>query len=313
MSLHIHTNIVPQTIELTATRQSGGTLPHVVTAGQQALALTAKNTFSNSLTQVGITGDTRDSAVNVFASSFTDASGFPSGDSPTTQAVLDASFRNGKQGVRGVGIASGSFNLKAVLKKMRLQKFKPTKYRNSDLYPMDGGMLMSFLDDGTLLFGEPSAVRSALDVRDGQTLNVDSNASMADLMSAVDSAPVWSILDQQGTQNMMRSALGDASKIADYDTLKKRLLGSRYTMNFNSGVNFDLAVVTSDSLTAATLSSLVKEGILYKKMNASASEKMAMENTTVDCDGANLQIHFKSNDQQFQALMHSDLFAAVSR
>src|SRR6267378_1523997 len=33
-----------------------------------------------------------------------------------------ASFRSGKQGVRGVGIASGSFNLKAVLKKMRLQK-----------------------------------------------------------------------------------------------------------------------------------------------------------------------------------------------
>jgi hypothetical protein len=224
-----------------------------------------------------------------------------------------ASFRSGKQGVRGVGIASGSFNLKAVLKKMRLQKFKPTKYRNSDLYPMDGGMLMSFLDDGTLLFGEPSAVRSALDVRDGQTLNVDSNASMADMMSAVDSAPVWSILDQQGTQNMMRSALGDASKIADYDTLKKRLLGSRYTMNFNSGVNFDLAVVTSDSLTAATLSSLVKAGILYKKMNATAPEKLAMENTTVDSDGANLQIHFKSNDHEFQALMHSDLFAAVSR
>jgi hypothetical protein len=136
---------------------------------------------------------------------------------------------------------------------------------------------------------------------------------MADMMSAVDSAPVWSILDQQGTQNMMRSALGDASKIADYDTLKKRLLGSRYTMNFNSGVNFDLAVVTSDSLTAATLSSLVKAGILYKKMNATAPEKLAMENTTVDSDGVNLQIHFKSNDQQFQALMHSDLFAAVSR
>jgi hypothetical protein len=111
----------------------------------------------------------------------------------------------------------------------------------------------------------------------------------------------------------MRSALGDASKIADYDTLKKRLLGSRYTMNFNSGVNFDLAVVTSDSLTAATLSSLVKAGMLYKKMNATAPEKLAMENTTVDSDGANLQIHFKSNDQQFQALMRSDLFAAVSR
>src|SRR5260370_5768148 len=127
-----------------------------------------------------------------------------------------ASFRSGKQGVRGVGIASGSFNLKSVLKKMRLQKFKPTKYRNCDLYPMDGGMLMSFLDDSTLLFGEPSAVRSALDVRDGQALNVDSNASMAGMMSAVDSAPVWSIVDHRGTQNLISPALGVASKSPEY-------------------------------------------------------------------------------------------------
>jgi hypothetical protein len=223
-----------------------------------------------------------------------------------------AAFRVGKQGTRGVGVASGPFNMKAVLKKMKLQKFVPKKYRNSNLYPMDGGMLMSFLDDSTLLFGEPSAVRTALDARDGEILNLDTNGNMADMMASVDAAPVWSILDQSGTQNMLHSALGDASRVADYDTLKKRLLGSRYTMNFNGGVNFDLTVVTSDSMTAATLSSLVKAGMLYKKMNASPPEKMAMDNTTVDSDSANLQIHFKSNDQQFQSLMHSELFAAVS-
>jgi hypothetical protein len=223
-----------------------------------------------------------------------------------------ASFRTGKQGVRGIGVASGPFNMKAVLKKMRLQKFVPKKYRTASLYPMDGGMLMTFLDDSTLLFGEPSAVRLALDARDGQITNLDANSNMADMMSSVDSSPVWSILDQEGTQNMMRSALGDASKVADYDTLKKRLLGSRYTMNFASGVNFDLTVVTSDAVTAATLSSLVKAGMLYKKMSASPAEKMAMDNTTVDSDSSNLQLHFKSNDQQFQSLMHSELFAAVS-
>lgn len=223
-----------------------------------------------------------------------------------------AAFRVGKQGSKGIGVASGAFNMKVVLKKMKLQNLTPRKYRTSGLYPMDGGMAMTFLDDSTLLFGEPSAVKLALDTRDGEILNVDANSTMADMMSSVDSAPVWSILDQQGTQNMLRSALGDASKVADYDTIKKRLLGSRYTMNFNSGVNFDLTVVTSDSVTAATLSSLVKAGILYKKMSASPAEKVAMENTTVDSDSQNLQIHFKANDQQFQSLMHSELFAAVS-
>jgi len=223
-----------------------------------------------------------------------------------------ASFRSGKQGVRGVGVAAGPFNMKAVLKKMKLQNYKPKKYGTSELYPMDGGFVMTFLDDSTLLFADSTAIRIALDTRDGQVLGLDTNGTMADMMSSVDSAPVWSILDQQGTQNMMRSALGDASKVADYETIKKRIMGSRYTMSFNSGVNFDLTVVTSDSVTAGTMSSLVKAGILYKKMSATPAEKVAVDNTTVDSDGSNLSVHFKASDQQFQSLMHSELFAAVS-
>ena len=223
-----------------------------------------------------------------------------------------ASFRAGKQGIRGMGVASGPFNMKTVLKKMKLQNYKPKKYNNSDLYPMDGGFVMTFLDDSTLLFADGTAIRMALDTRDGQSLNLDTNGTMADMMSSVDDAPVWSILDQQGTQNMMRSALGDASKVADYETVKKRILGSRYTMHFQSGVNFDLTVLASDSMTAATMSSLVKAGILYKKMSATPAEKVAVDNTTVDSDGSNLMIHFKASDAQFQSLMHSELFAAVS-
>ncbi|MGA8432935.1 MAG: hypothetical protein WB729_24145 [Candidatus Sulfotelmatobacter sp.] len=223
-----------------------------------------------------------------------------------------ASFRSGKQGVKTVGVATGPFNMKAVLKKMKLQKFVPKKYGTSDIYPMDGGFVMSFLDDSTLLFGDATSVHAALDTRDGKVLSLDTNSTMADMMSSADSAPVWSILDQQGTQNAMRSALGDAAKVADYDTVKKRLLGSRYTLSFNSGVNFDMTVVTSDNMTATTISSLVKAGLLYKKMSATPSEKIAVDNTTVDSDSSNVQLHFKANDQQFQSLMHSELFAAVT-
>jgi len=223
-----------------------------------------------------------------------------------------AAFRTAKGGTKAVGVASGPFAMKTVIKKMTLRKIKPTKYRTSNIYPMDGGLMMVFLDDSTLLFGEISAVKLALDTRDGLLSSMDTNSTMADMMSDVDSGPVWSILDQQGTQNVMRSALGEAAKVADYDTIKKRLLGSRYTMSFNSGVDFDLTVVTSDGVSAATLSSLVKAGLLYKKMSASGAEKVAMENTSVESDGSNVQFHFKASDQQFQALMHSELFAAVS-
>ena len=223
-----------------------------------------------------------------------------------------ASFRSGKQGVKTVGVAAGPFNMKAVLKKMKLQKYMPKKYGNSDIYPMDGGFVMTFLDDSTLLFGDGTSIRVAIDTHDGQILGLDTNGNMADMMTSVDSAPVWSILDQQGTQNALRSAMGDASKIADYDMVKKSLLGSRYAMTFNSGVNFDMTVLTSDSMKASTVANAMKAYMLYKKMNATPAEKVAVDNTTVESDGSNLQLHFKANDQQFQSLMHSDLFAAVT-
>ena len=223
-----------------------------------------------------------------------------------------ASFHSGKQGIKTIGFASGPFNMKAVLKKMKLQHFTPKKVGTANVYPMDGGFMMSFLDDSSLLFGDSTAIRAAIDTRDGTTLSLDTNGNMADMMTNVDSAPVWSILDQQGTQNMMRSAFGDASKVADYESMKKRLLGSRYTMDFNSGVNFELTVLTSDAMTAGTFSSFAKAGMILKKMSATPAEKIAVDNTTVDSDGSNVMLKFKASDQQFQSLMHSDLFAAVS-
>jgi hypothetical protein len=224
-----------------------------------------------------------------------------------------ASYRTAKKDVRIVGIAQGIFPTKVFLKKMRLQKVKPIKVRNSDLWPMNSGMQMTFLDDNTLLFGDRGAIQGALDTRDGYSNTLDTNNQVADMIGSVDSGMVWSVLDQQGTQNMLRSTLGDASKLADYEAIKKRLLGSRYTMNFSDGVNFDLDVITSDSTTAATLSTLVKAGVLYRKMTATPTEKVALESVSVNSDSSNLQLHFKTDDKKFQSLLHSELFAAVSK
>ena len=101
--------------------------------------------------------------------------------------------------------------------------------------------------------------------------------------------------------------------LADYETIKKRLNGSYYTMDFSNGVNFDLNVNTADNMTAATLSSLIKAGLMYRKMNAKASEQYALENTNVESDASTLKVHFKSDDKRFQSLLQTDLFTAVSR
>src|SRR5258708_24168856 len=80
-----------------------------------------------------------------------------------------ASYRNNKQTVKMVGVAQGDFPMKAFLKRMTLHKIKPVKVRNTDLWPMSGGMDMTFLDENTLLFGDRASVQGALDARDGYT------------------------------------------------------------------------------------------------------------------------------------------------
>ena len=224
------------------------------------------------------------------------------------------SFRDPKGAMlRSIGIAQGPFKQKDFLLKMKARKIQPSKYLLANIYPMGSGMQMVFLDPTTILFGDISAIKAAIDVRDNGAQSVQTNNTMSDLITNIDSASIWSVLDQAGTQNMMRSALGEAGSLTDYDVVKKRLLASDYTMNFTNGVTFDLNVKTSDAVTAASLSGLMKAGVLYRRMSGTPSEKLALENTTVDSSNDTVAMHFKTDDQKFQALLKSDLFAAVSR
>src|SRR5919109_2700521 len=187
-----------------------------------------------------------------------------------------ASFRDAGQ-IRLMGVADGQFALKSIFAKLRAKKIKPSRYHTALLYPMGNGFEMTLLDDSTLLFGDLNALKASIQARDGQIRSLNANGQLADIMPGVESGAVWSVLDGEGTQTMMRSALGDASRLADYETIKKRLLASRYQMNFDQGVKFDLDVITSDSVTAATLSTVVKAGMLYKKMQVSGPEKAALD------------------------------------
>jgi hypothetical protein len=222
------------------------------------------------------------------------------------------SFRSPK-GPRSIGIAQGPFKKAEFLQKMKAKKIRPEKYQLSYLYPMGSGMQLVFLDPSTILFGDNAAIKGAIDVRDNGAESLESNNVINGLIGDVDSGALWSVLDNVGTQHMLQSVLGQASSLGDYDAVKKRLLASDYVMNFNNGVTFDLNVKTSDTMTAATMATLLKAGVLYRKMNASPAEKGALENTTVDNSHDLLQLHFQSDDQRFQALLKSELFAAVAK
>ena len=223
-----------------------------------------------------------------------------------------ALFRTDKNGLKVIGVASGEFSPKTVLARFKKQKVIGQKYKSAQIFPLSGTQ-MTFLDDWTMLFGDTTAIKAALDARNGDAQSLSSNSKVSDLISSVEGGSIWSVLDDKGSQNMLRSALGDVSKLADYDMVKKRLIGSRYQMNFSNGVNFDLDVITSDNMTASTLSSMLQVGKRLKEANATGAEKLAIESMNVDSDSNQLKVHFKTDDKKFETLLRSNLFASVSR
>ena len=155
---------------------------------------------------------------------------------------------------------------------------RPDALRNYSIYPMgSSGMSVVFLNQTTMVFGDKDAVDEAMDARDGLAPDFLSNGDMVNEMGQVDTKAVWSLLDARGTQTMMKGVLGDAAQLADYDTVKNRMKSSRYTMDFQNGVKFDMAVVMSDTITAATAATLMKGVAIMRKTSGSPLEKSALD------------------------------------
>jgi hypothetical protein len=226
-----------------------------------------------------------------------------------------AAYRvGGGDEVRIVGLAQGQFQISDIMAILNKKKVKPVAIRNNKLYPMGAsGMLVTFLNPTTMLFGTKDALQPALDCRDGLAPSFLTNQDMLAAMQKVDTAPIWSILDQKGTQYMMHSLLGQASQLTDYETVRKRLLSSSYTMDFNNGVKFNLFVLTSDTFTAATMSSLLNAAAMYEKVSGNPTEKQAIDATTIDSTAGTLNVRFSASDSQFSALLQSPLFQNVVR
>jgi hypothetical protein len=217
-------------------------------------------------------------------------------------------------GLLTVSIAQGQFPVDDIIANFRKQKVRATLVRTNRLYPLaKTGMVLCFVDPSTMVFGGKDSVVKALDARDGVANSLLTNGPLMDAMRSVDSEPLWSILDEKGTQTMMKQVLGQAGSVTDFETVQRRLQASWYSMNFQHGVKFDLTISTGDSFAAATISSLLTAAVMVRKMTGTDSEKQALSATSVGSDGGRLSIHFSTTDSQFNSLLHSPLFQSMVR
>jgi hypothetical protein len=219
-----------------------------------------------------------------------------------------------KDEVVTLGIAQGQFDTQSILAGFKKKNIKPQVVRTNKIYPMGKtGMMLSFLDQSTMIFGGLDAIKASLDARDGNTQSLLSNQTLMEAMRSVDSEALWSVLDAMGTQNMMKQILGEAGSVADYESVRKRLQVSWYGMDFSHGVKFDLTIVTGDSFAAATISSLLNAAVIYKKTTGDDSEKVALADTDVSSSAGKLIVHFGASDSDFASLLKSPLFQSMVR
>jgi len=255
-----------------------------------------------------------DEALNKFTLKTGEGKPGSSQGEPIDQYVDDLAFAlfrpsAGSDALQTVGIAQGQFPTQDILAGFRAQKVKPTLVRTNNVYPMGKtGMVLCFADPSTMIFGSKDSVTKALDVRDGMAPSMLTNGAMMNAMQSVDSNPLWSILDNKGTQTMMKQLLGEAGSVTDFDTVKQRLEASWYSMDFTHGVKFDLTIETGDSFAAATVSSLLSAAMILRKMTGSDAEKQALSDTAIGSDSGKLEVHFASSESDFSALLQSPLF-----
>ena len=216
------------------------------------------------------------------------------------------------EGLVTVGIAQGQFSMQDILANFKKNKVKPTILRTNKIDPLaKTGMVVCFVDASTMVFGSTDAVTKALDARDGNSPSLLTNPSMMEAMKTVDSDDLWSILDEKGTQTMMRQVLGEAGSVTDFETVRKRLQASWYGMDFQHGVKFNLTISTGDTFAAATISSLLTAAVALRKVSGSDAEKQALSDTTVASDAGNMSIRFAASDSEFNSLLHSPLFQTM--
>lgn len=222
--------------------------------------------------------------------------------SPTSDALIT------------VGVAQGQFPIQDIIANFRKQKVKPTLVRTNKVYPLaKTGMVLCFVDASTMVFGAKDAVDKALDARDGVEASMLTNFAMMDAMKTVDTSSLWSILDEKGTQIMMKQVLGEAGagSVTDYDSVRKRLQSSWYGMDFQHGVKFDLTIATGDTFAAATISSLLTAAVVVRKMSGTDAEKQALADTAIASNSGKMSIHFAASDSDFSSLLHSPLFQSM--
>jgi len=218
----------------------------------------------------------------------------------------------GQKGVGLIGVAEGNLGGLQLSKFFQKTPKQPTPPQISgvDVYTSNG---LSFFmpDPSTLVFGSREALTEAIATEQGSA-SIAQNDELSNLIAGTQTSDVWSVLDAQGSRAMIRSMLGASAGGFDASMIDKHFNGARYTIAFQSDVQLNLELMTSDALSAAAVSTGLNAAIaLRQRGEKNAQAKAVLGQIQVDSAGDNAFLQFSSPEAQLLSLLQTDLLQSV--
>jgi len=218
----------------------------------------------------------------------------------------------GKKGIGMVGIAEGnlsSLNFSKFFQKTAKQP-NPPQIDGVDVYD-SSGLTFFMADPGTLIFGSRLAIEQAIATQQGGA-NIGQNEALADLIAGTQTSDVWSVVDAQGSRTMVGSLIAGSTGPIDPSMIDQHFNGARYTIAFQNQVQVNLELMTTDVLSAATVSTGMNAAIALRAHQEKNPEAKAILNQVqVDSAGNNAFLQVSAPESSLATLMKTDLLQSI--
>lgn len=216
-----------------------------------------------------------------------------------------------------IGVAEGNF------KALQLNKFfvktaknpNPEQYNGVSYYNDQAGLVFFEADPTTIVFGSLPAVKTAIDTEQDSIPRIDANPDLGNLIAGTQTTDVWSVLDAAGSRMMVHSLMGQSPIPGlDASVLDKYFNGARYTLTFGSTIQFNLELVTTDPLGAATISTGLRMAIdLRTHQETNPAVKAILNQVEVDSAGDSVFMQLTSTEDTLLGLLKTDLMQQIVR
>lgn len=213
-----------------------------------------------------------------------------------------------------LGLAQGQFHPEVIERFFLEQSLPLDAYRGQTLFPFGSsrqGLLFTFLDSSTAIFGTRAALERLLETRFGAHENLLHNETLLQrLKEANGNVPVWVVLDDHYTQLAVRQLLPEAAKFPEFARIADRFRASLFQLELGRELTLRFQAWCQEPADAQVFSLLLQTGLWAKGWQAQEANpalSSVLEGAEVKTAGDRLDLQVAIEEKDLRALLQRNL------